>query len=701
MEEQIDQEVNEPRTGELRNAGIGNNQVVQRNRGNYYKSLFPKRHAIPNKVLVIPSTLENWFTKIDLDKMIHWQLKRVWIPIILFICISIATYFTVIFFHTFETTYTATSVLLYQKKPKNSDEYMSISTVKEMITMRRNCQGVKTLLGLEMSIDDMQDDTDVYVARNTNLMELSVISNDPEQAKEIVNTLAEVALSNNRNFYENRAKTSLDTYSQQVEKARKKANPAQAAFVMFKQQNNILDIDLSKKQLIDYLSGIVAQEIKMSSNLTKQKNNLALLKQMYDNLPAKIAPGGTNDSILEQELVSMQARYRRLSEEYREKNPKLLQLKENMKKLRANLENGVQQVDAEVMIINPAIKKNKLAMLQQESAIKLTEQKIIDIQVKLDNQKKNLALFPNLQQQYSKLSEKKILLETKVSHLEESAENAVIDFVRPHTDFEIYELATIARENDNHMRIIISGVTGGTLALIIFIWILISYLVNLKLSTEKEITLNYTPPCLMPIPDFSDEDMRDITSPFRNHIEALAEQIALHTTNDALSVAICSAHSSSSKSVIAYELARFYARLGLKTVFLDFDNGPDGVFEKTHDLEDIINHEDATDRLLEEQGTFEKLKLDQHANMHDCLKSLACNSFFERVKAKNDVVIIDAPGILEGLHSCDIINMAEYQIFSVHSGIHKKSVIDKALIKLQELRIHPIGIILNSVKRQK
>jgi len=698
MEEQINNTINRTGRMELTHDRVEMAPMVHNHNASFYKSLFPERNSSESKPLVIPATLDNWYRKIDFDKLLRWLIRKIWIPIALFIITTVSTYYIITLVHTFPTTYSGTVILLYQNNPTNQKDFMSINTVKDMIVMRKNCQGVKTLLSLDMTIDEIQEATTVTLSRNSNIIELTVEAETSAKAKEMVNTLAEVALGNNRNFYEFRAKSSLETYSEQVEKARKKANPAQNAFVKFKRDNNILDIDLAKKQLIDSISMYVSEVQNLKRQLLKQKSDLKLQKNTFEKLPQKISQ--KDDRILKQELASLQVRYSRLSEDYREKNPKLVQIKENMRRIRAQIngESGSSH-DAE-LVPNPAIKQVEAQIRLREAEIVITNQKISDINQLIAEEKANLSLFPNLQQEYSKLEKKKVALEETVHVLEESAENATIDFVRPRTDFEIYELATNTIENPSHMRIVISGLSGSTFSMTVLVWIIITYFFNLKLSTEREISLNYTPPCLMVVPEFNAEDMTDITSPFRNHIEAMAEKIALHAKSDSkLSVAICSAHSNTTKSIIAYELSRFYARLGLRTVFLDFDNGPDGIFEQTHNIEDIIHHEDATDRLLEEQGTFEKLKLDQHANMHDCLKSLACNSFFERVKAKNDVVIIDAPGVLEGLHSCDIINMADHQLFSIQSGIHKKSLIDNALIKLQELRIRPIGIILNSVKR--
>jgi len=665
-----------------------------------YSNLFPQRNTNVTKELIVRRTIDNWHKMIDPDKLLRSMLRKWWLLSLMFIIVTVTSYFSIALFHSFPSKYSATATLLYQKNSQQRLDTMSIHTVKEMIIMYRNCQGVKTLLNLDMSIDELIESITVSVGRNSNLIELKAISETPKMAKEIANTLAEVAFDNNKTFYERKAKNLLDNYADQIGKARKKASPIQQEFVAFKQKNNILDIDLSKRQIIDSASRLNNAGQDLKRLLISQQAEVSYLEGLVNKLPKKISKKQVNSDILDRQLSTMELRLSQLSEEYQENNPKLVKLREVIGRLKARIKNSNSTADKGSLVDNPKIQEFSEKIREKLASIAVTKQKQQEVNEQINLQMQKLVLFPRLQQEFAKLEIKKNALEVSISNLEELHKNATIDFVRPKTDFEIYELASNTELNPDYIRLIISFAVGVCCTTICFVVVVIKYFLNIKVSTLKEVELNYTPPCLAVIPDFQDKDLEDLTSPFRNHIESLAEKISICTRNEAtLSIAICSALSNSSKSVIAYELARFYARLGLKTVYLDFDCGPDGVFDRTHDIEDIISHQDMTDRLLEEQGTFEKLKLNQHANMHDCLKSLACNKFFERVKEKNDVVIIDAPGILEGLHSCDIINMADHQIFSIASNSMKRNTIDDALIKLQELRIYPAGIILNSVAR--
>ena len=184
-----------------------------------------------------------------------------------------------------------------------------------------------------------------------------------------------------------------------------------------------------------------------------------------------------------------------------------------------------------------------------------------------------------------------------------------MDYVRPHTDFEIYELATGAIKQNSFKRIIISGTAGFAGALGILLLLLPSLLLKTKISTAKEVQLNYTPPCLATIPEFKAAQLKMLNSPLPGYVQRLAEKIAINTNCEgALSIALCSPYKGAGKSLLAYELASYYANLGLKTVYLDFDQESNAVFEGTMDIKDVFHGSIHIDEVTDERENLKMVK---------------------------------------------------------------------------------------------
>jgi len=156
------------------------------------------------------------------------------------------------------------------------------------------------------------------------------------------------------------------------------------------------------------------------------------------------------------------------------------------------------------------------------------------------------------------------------------------------------------------------------------------------------------------------------------------------------------------KSAIAFNLARYYATLGSKVIYVNFDELQPMALKK----EDAAWHPLGLELYLKNEATFEDLVF-QHANIDvirlgdtspenvELLRSPAMTRLWGLLKGKYDLIIAEAPPALDNALGGVIPAYLDHFIYVIAAPISDKQYVDAGLQFLEERGYAPTALILN------
>ena len=661
-----------------------------------FQSLFPKSSRKKSVDLLYGKQIAE---SIDYKKLVFSVLKWSWLAVVVGAMCAVACFFALpeIYPDINKNRYAASARLLYKQNANNSFERQTIDTVKEMITMPGNCQGAKTLLDLEVSVEDIQEACSIRSYSSSKIMTLTAEAPTAGAAQDLVNTLSEVAFNNNRNFYENRAREKIDRVEMELQKTRSEAVAAQQAYITFKNKNSLIG-EVSISSLTEEVSMYEAKQIKVKTTIGSLEKELATLGVIKEKQPKLLSQAATKPkSPMEQEFERRELELIRMKSTYAEGHPRLARFKEELENLSQAINSS--QTDEEVQSENPRLIGMNLEIQKKQLQLKQAQSENTQISKFVSSRKQLLSQLPSLEETYGRLISRKEAVKEELRAREEILRDLQAEYINPWSDFDIYELAEGFKKASNKNLMASAGAgVAGSFFIIALILPLVSF--GKRVSTKKEVELNYKPSCLTVIPKFDEKGLDNLESPLIPYVQEVAEKVAgFKETDGSLSLAFVSAAGGSGKSTIASQLARYYALLNLKTIYLDFDHLSNEVFEKTANMDETLQM-DLKDVFIEEDN-LTMLKFEKHPSMFRALKEMGSSGFIEKMKAQYDVIILEAPGVLEQAYSCNTIKLVENSVFTIKAGLNKKSEIDAAMKVLEGHGIEPCGLILNSVSKRE
>jgi len=156
------------------------------------------------------------------------------------------------------------------------------------------------------------------------------------------------------------------------------------------------------------------------------------------------------------------------------------------------------------------------------------------------------------------------------------------------------------------------------------------------------------------------------------------------------------------KSAIAFNLARYYATLGSKVIYVNFDEQQPMALKE----EDAAWHPLGLELYLKDEAPFEDLVF-QHANIDvirlgdnrpenvELLRSPTMTRLWGLLKEKYDLIIAEAPPALNNALGGVIPAYLDHFVYVIASPISDKQYVDAGLQYLEERGYAPTALILN------
>ncbi len=225
----------------------------------------------------------------------------------------------------------------------------------------------------------------------TNILEIIARDSDPQVANDIANTLAEIYIQYDINNNQQASSSSSSFLKKQAVEFKEKLESAEAEFINFKKQENILSFDGKKYNIegkITEYDSLLRDAKNKQQQLALRLNELGSLAEDKKNYAVRLRSLVGNPVIdnLNNQLIAAEIEQSKLSKIYRSKHIEMQSIQSTIDNLRQEI---TRQIDKE--IIN---------MKQEKGLLQASEEKI---QNSIEELKKEAMLLGEKEQQYKLL----------------------------------------------------------------------------------------------------------------------------------------------------------------------------------------------------------------------------------------------------------------------------------------------------------
>jgi len=650
-----------------------------------------------------------YFAKMDLRKIGMGVSRRFWF--ILFSALLVAVGFS-IFSQIFLRSYQAESVLLLKESAQLPGDRFGIvgrgfsrQTIIEMVRIPQNLQSVKAVLGLDLSMEEMGDMVNVVAHRRSNLVRVVATADNPSLAVDVANTLVKVSAANNKEGHRQQADTAFRYFSKEKTDADARLDEVNAEIAAFKLENQVIEMDLESRYVFEQLISRERDHQRAILDHQTLVVERANLRTVVGSMPDRVVGYEVDKNPLKarlggKEMALMEARTR-----YGVENPKVLLLEEEIRQIQVLMEEQETQQRTDIVYRPNATKESlNLELMRMDGKVQAAEQRKDQLAGLLTEVSEKIEDIPSEQQEYAKLLGKRSIIKNDLAVLNESIRFSESIMEQGRSDLEIYQLAGGAaprRSFATRYLPTIGFLFGGALALL---FVLTAEITDKRIRTVREAQIVFDLPCIACIPEISRLKPRNAEAETLFYIRSLSEHLSHLPSGPAMSsVAFTSSQEQEGKSTIAYHMARYYQKLGTKTVYVDCDRAANS-FTKGTSFPQTINWylEGNGDEssLLATQDDLAMMKMGHQDNVEELMKSERWTKLWTWLQNEYDMVVLDAPGIIENDYGISLMELADASVFVIASPSAKRSLVKSSLEELDRRHIRPTGLVMNRMEKK-
>jgi len=540
----------------------------------------------------------------------------------------------------------------------------------------------------------------VSPVRNSRLVELRMLSMDPQLAAELANTHAKAYILQNLETRFSASKEATDWLGNQLAEQRKLVEQSEAALQRYKEQHDAVAVEDRQNIVVQRLGDLNSAVTKAKTQRIEREAQYTQLKALQgtpaiDSFPAVVA----NEYLqkLKSDLGDLQQQQAQLSEKYGERHPEMVRITTAIRtteaKYRLEVEKVVQSVRAEY----------EAALSQERSLVNALEgqkrealglnRKGIEYSVLTRDAESNRQIYEALLQRTK---------ETGISGELRTSNIRVIDAA------ELPTVPVLPRRGRDLMMAIIAG---SILALgLVFLF---EYLDN-RIKSPQELRRHLGLSFLGMIPRI------DTSAPMLLHEgapAAFAEAIRSVRTNvlfssaeeGARSIVVTSAGPGEGKSVVSSNLSVSLAQAGQRVLHIDADMRR----PRVHEIFETTQEPGLSNLLVGDCKPSEAVRKTSVSNLWilpagmmppnpaELLGSKRCGEYFGRLGEHFDWVVIDSPPIMAVADAAILANAATGVVFVVGSDQTSRHSAKAAIEQLQGVGAHLIGAVLNRADVQR
>ncbi|GEM_PF-2039506 len=571
------------------------------------------------------------------------------------------------------------------------------------------------------NIDDLFSQITVESMRSADIISIKVMSGDPELARDIANTTAEVYIENSRRLNQEAAAAARRFTEEQLSVLKLNLDKAERAVRKFKERTGISDLQAEIRERISQTARLEAQIVTNEAELKNTRARLEVVRdQMKREDPIFVSSVtiSNNPVVMDQQKRISELRIKQagLLEEYGPKHPDVISTENQIKEAQDSINKSMANiVSGKVKSSNPLYQKSYMDFANFQAQVLGLEASLSALRDVVSANRNQLTTLPAREQDLANLERDREVASKTYLILLEKLQNLRITEVSKLGSARIIEEATTpdTPEKPNKVQAILLGLFIG-----IFVSFLSAFGVEYLDDTVKtpEDCENVTRlPILGSIPRFKEDIIAKFGTPEEppsaaDSFRVIRSNVRFFTIEGPVkTLMITSPIPRDGKTMITVNLAMTSAKLDQKILIIDGDlRKPNTHFyfeyHRTPGLTNVI----AEDCMLKDAIRQTRIpNLDiitagaESPNPVELLESTKMQRLLDELKKMYDLIILDmAPvGLLPD--AMVLSSSVDGVIVVAASGSTPRGALRKTLQRLNASKARLLGIVLNKIDFRK
>jgi len=590
----------------------------------------------------------------------------------------------------------------------------------------------------ERFADRLIQGIDLNLRQNSDIIDISYTSVWPEEAKLIINTIAEAYKEFDEKLSSEKASTSVLFLEELVNNQELKLIESEKDLTLFKKRERMYDLDAPA---ID----IVSQIANIESNIYNSNSEINIKKEKYNILKSKLSED--EEKFAEKILNTINAQVISLRNEigvlegqliqnialYGEEHTAIQAITKKIETLKLQLNFKVNELTKQGIVVQDPLKSreeiiSELISLDTEiTTLRLKEKQSKDL-LSIYNEK--IDKLPPKQLEYSRLKRNNLVLNQNYNLLRQKLEEAKINVASQVGKVQIIDYARYPNESgQNHNRILLLGLVLGFSSGILLV--LIFEQLDNSIKTRGDIE-KYNLTVLGVIPSISNNSdtknrgrkksrifkqssemkrrlitKEDPRSPVSEAYRTLRTSMLYNNVDSKTkSILVSSAGPGEGKTTTVANMAITYANLDRKTLLVDTDlRRP--VVHKVFELEKepgitnyLSGNIDNINEIIKPTGIKNLYAVTSGIippNPSELLGSKKMGNLIQQLEEDWDMVLFDSPPLVAVTDATMVSKEIDSIIIVVKVGQTDKKAFDHTIQSLQNVNAPIGGVVLNAV----
>lgn len=549
---------------------------------------------------------------------------------------------------------------------------------------------VITLLGSERVADTYQKNLEIVLLnKNAPVVGLTITDEVKQRGKDFLNSLIEYYNTATIAEKAQKNQNTLNFIDQRLAALSGELNASEAKVENFRSSRGLTDIS-SQSEV--YLENVQANDIRLNEvnvqlNVIEGIEKYLNASENAENLPSVVGISDPGLNNLIQQLSQLQNKKAELLATTPENNPVFNPLNRQINATRSAIKNNISNT--------------KLALLN-------TKQELESFNSKFQSSIQNI---PGQERQLVSIKRQQTIKEDLYVYLLQKREELSLSYAATLTDARVIDSAYVVPDKQ-YKRLLFLGLVFITIG-IGFPAGVIYAKESLKntISTQEDVERITNAPVIGKVFHHSNTNEKNLFESSPDSITAetfrtLRTNINFSLNNEShKTILVTSCVSGEGKTFNSLNIAASYAKMGKKTILLNFDlRNSNSIFEnidKTKGLSLFLNEEVTINEIIQKTN-FINLDFIHSGpvppNPLDLMENLMMASLFDILQKNYEYIIIDSPPLAQVSDALTIVKYSNLNLIISRYNVTKKKLIQLVLSELKEKNIKNIAIVLNDNK---
>ena len=669
--------------------------------------------ARPGRSIRRESSFQDFFRNLDIIKIVRGIYRKLWIVLLsafgmllLFLPIARALKGGV--------TWSAESVIIYTKPTQKQIDVQGSSfllrpltqdTLVDMFLSPAHIRALEDATGFKPLTKNVsfnsQSKSDIVTLR------VSAMPNE-KAAIDGVNKLANIIISNNDQYYRQLAATAYEQFKAQREVTEQAFSEAVKNVEEFQLKNQLLELNT---QYQNYFSSVNAASERLSIAQVAHEGLIVRIKnyeKMIAELPEEVLNEAQENNPLKGRISNAEAALLQARIQYASDNPKILRQERELEELRKLLQSGTfDETRERTYLKNPLKGQLEGDLLKLRSEEDVAAQQVISLRKDFTTLQARFQDLPRLEKEYAALLGKRAQTDAALKVLKAGEESARLTMQANLSDFKLISPSSTAAPTAASLigKVIpifgfIFGFFGGLIV------VLIIELLDAKIRTQQQLETAYDAPCLASIIEIPHLETYDTYQLLLPSLREISERLnVVLQGHRAKAFGFFSSLDGEGKSTLSFNLARYYSSLHIKVLFVGFDALPNPCLPATGDtgwpqkgIEDYLRGQaELTDMITSISGVDVIRIQAMQGDLLDLAKGSAMPRLWDLLRQNYDIIITEAPSVLDHPISGTIAGFLDEIIYVLASSVSDRRMVDAGLEFLEDRGLAPRALIFNRV----